>query len=55
LAAYQIVTDSGVNTPYEIDNGQLIVSMQIAPTTPIEFITVSLIRAGTGLLDVVVG
>jgi hypothetical protein len=55
LAAYQIVTDSGVNTPEELDNGQLIVSMQIAPTTPIEFITVSLIRAGTGLLDVVVG
>jgi Phage tail sheath C-terminal domain len=55
LAAYQIVTDNGVNTPDEIDNGQLIVSMQIAPTTPIEFITVTLIRAGTGLLDVVVG
>ncbi len=55
LAAYQVVTDGGINTSDDIDNGRLIVVLQIAPTSPIEFITVTLVRAGEGLLDVVVG
>jgi hypothetical protein len=54
VAAYQVVTDAGVNTPEDLDNGRLIVSIQIAPTSPIEFITVTLIRSGEDLLDVVV-
>jgi hypothetical protein len=53
LAAYQVVTDGSVNTPNDIDNGRLIVSLLVAPTIPIEFITISLVRAGEGLLDVV--
>lgn len=55
LAAYQVVTDGGVNTRDDIDNGRLIVTLRVAPTIPIEFITVSLVRAGEDLLDVVVG
>jgi hypothetical protein len=55
LAAYQVVTDGGANTAADAANGQLIVSLQVAPTSPVEFITVSLIRAGESLLDVVVG
>ena len=55
LAAYQVVTDGGVNTAADAANGQLVVTLQVAPTSPVEFITVSLIRAGESLLDVVVG
>jgi uncharacterized protein len=55
ILAFQVVTAGGVNTPDDIDNGRLIVQLQVAPTSPIEFITVSLVRAGESLLDVVVG
>jgi hypothetical protein len=55
LSAYQVVTDGGVNTAADAANGQLVVTLQVAPTSPVEFITVSLIRAGESLLDVVVG
>jgi phage tail sheath protein FI len=55
LAAFQVVTDGGVNTADDIDNGRLIVTLRVAPTVPIEFITVSLVRSGEDLLDVVVG
>jgi phage tail sheath protein FI len=55
LAAFQVPTDGGTNTTDDVDNGPLIVTLRIAPTSPIEFITVTLIRAGDGLLDVVVG
>jgi uncharacterized protein len=51
LAAYQVVTD---DDPAALAAGELIVTLLVAPTSPIEFITVSLIRAGEGLLDVVV-
>jgi uncharacterized protein len=54
LAAYQVVTDGGTSTAANAADGQLIVTLQVAPTSPIEFITVSLVRAGDGLLDVVV-
>jgi phage tail sheath protein FI len=51
LAAYQVVTDEDAGT---LAAGELIVTLLVAPTSPIEFITVSLVRAGEGLLDVVV-
>jgi Bacteriophage tail sheath protein len=53
--AYQVVTDGGVNTAADMDNGRLIVSLQVAPSSPVEFITVSLVRSGEGLLDVLEG
>ena len=53
LAAYQVVTGEGLNTPNDVDNGRFIVALKIAPTTPIEFITVALLRSGEGLLQVV--
>ena len=49
LAAYQVVTGPGTA------DGELVVALQVAPTSPIEFITVSLVRAGENLLDVVAG
>jgi hypothetical protein len=32
--------------------GAVVVALQIAPSSPIEFITVNLVRSGEGLLDV---
>jgi phage tail sheath protein FI len=53
LAAYQVVTGEGLNTPNDVDNGRFIVALKIAPASPIEFITVALLRTGEGLLQVV--
>jgi phage tail sheath protein FI len=43
--AHRVATADG-------DDGAVIVSLQIAPSNPIEFITISLVRSGEGLLDV---
>jgi phage tail sheath protein FI len=53
LAAFRVVTGEGLNTPADVDNGRFIVALKIAPTSPIEFITVLLLRSGEGLLQVV--
>ena len=52
LAAFEVVTDDGLNTPNDRDNGRFLIALKVAPTMPIEFITVVLLRAGEGLLDV---
>ncbi len=53
LAAFQVVADDGLNTPNDVDNGRFLIALKVAPTLPIEFITVILLRAGEGLLSVV--
>jgi len=55
IVNFQVVTDGGVNTADDIANGRLIVQLLVAPTNPVEFITVTLVRAGEGLLDVLEG
>ena len=55
IVSFQVVTGGGVNTPGDIANGRLIVQLLVAPTDPVEFITVTLVRAGEGLLDVLEG
>jgi hypothetical protein len=50
LAAYQIVVDASGQ-----DDGRLVVQLQVAPTSPVEFITITLVRSGEGLLDVLEG
>ena len=55
IVSYRVVTGGGVNTPDDIANGRLIVQLLVAPTDPVEFITVTLVRAGEGLLDVLEG
>jgi len=55
IVNFQVVTDGGVNTTDDIANGRLIVKLLVAPTSPVEFITVTLVRAGEGLLDVLEG
>jgi phage tail sheath protein FI len=52
---FQVDTGSGVNTADDIANGRLVVALRVAPTNPIEFITITLVRSGEGLLDVVGG
>lgn len=55
LHAFRVVTDESVNTPAEQDAGRFLVVLQVAPTSPVEFITVTLLRSGEGLLDVLEG
>lgn len=50
--AFQVVTDSTVNTPQNLDQGRFIVEIRIAPSDPLEFITVRLIQSGTDRLKV---
>lgn len=49
--AYLVVTDSSVNTPESIDAGRFIAQIQVAPSQPMEFITVLLTRIGENLLQ----
>lgn len=55
IVNFQVVMDGGVNTADDIANGRFIVQLLVAPTNPVEFITVTLVRAGEGLLDVLEG
>lgn len=53
--AYQVVTDSTVNTAQSIDQGRFIVELRVAPSQPLAFITVRLVqteRAGITLTEV---
>jgi phage tail sheath protein FI len=48
--AFRVVTDASVNTPQSIEQGRFIAHIQVAPSQPMEFITVLLTRTGDGLL-----
>jgi hypothetical protein len=49
--SYQIVTDSSVNTRQSVDAGRFIAQIQVAPSQPLEFITVLLTRVAEDLLQ----
>lgn len=51
LNAFEVVTGSEVNTANDLDNGRFLIALKIAPTQPIEFITIVLLRAGENLLQ----
>jgi hypothetical protein len=53
--AFRVLTDGGVNTEEDQANGRFVLTLQIAPSNPVEFITVTLVRSGDGLLDVLEG
>ncbi|MCS6844224.1 MAG: hypothetical protein NZ528_07875 [Caldilineales bacterium] len=53
LTAFQVVTGEGLNTPNDVDNGRFLIALKVAPSLPIEFITVMLVRAGEGVLRAV--
>ena len=52
VQAYQIVTNEEVNTQNDIDNGRFVIALKVAPTNPIEFITVILLRSGDDGIDI---
>jgi hypothetical protein len=48
--AFFVCADDTLNTPYRIDNGQLVVEVGVAPAEPLEFIVVRIVRDGDGTL-----
>jgi hypothetical protein len=55
ITAYQVLTGPEINTQNDYDNGRFLIALKIAPSQPIEFITVVLLRAGEGLLEALEG
>ncbi len=53
IVAFEVVTDESINTQNDIDNGRFLIAIKVAPTLPIEFITVILLRTGEDLLNVI--
>jgi hypothetical protein len=45
-AAYQVVTDSAVNTAQSMEEGRFIVELRVAPSLPMRFLTVRLVQTG---------
>jgi hypothetical protein len=43
-AGFQVITDSSVNTPQAMDQGQFIVEIRVAPSLPMRFLTVRLLQ-----------
>jgi hypothetical protein len=50
VESFQVVTDASVNPPQSVDQGRFVTQILVAPSEPLEFIVVRLIRAGDGLL-----
>ena len=51
--AYRVRCDETTNPPSEIDEGRVVCEIQVAPATPMEFITLRLTLGAEGLLEVV--
>ena len=51
--AFEVDTGGDINTPADFDNGRFLIALKIAPTQPVEFITIVMLRTGEGLLEVV--
>jgi hypothetical protein len=49
--AYEITTSASVNTPQSVDQGRFIAEIRVAPSEPMEFITVLLTRIGEDQLQ----
>jgi phage tail sheath protein FI len=47
--SYRVVTDQTVNPQSSIDQGRFIVQLQIAPSVPMQFLTVQLTQIGDQL------
>jgi phage tail sheath protein FI len=50
--AYRVNTGSPPNTQETLDSGLMIVELQVAPSRPLAFLTVRLVRSGEGSLQV---
>ena len=47
---FRVVTDSAVNLPETVDQGRFIVELRVAPSLPLEFLTVRLVQTGGEIL-----
>lgn len=47
-ASFRVIADDTVNPPQSVEQGRLVVVIQVAPAQPMEFITVQLLRSGEG-------
>lgn len=50
--SYRVDTGSPPNTPTSIEAGRLVVDLKVAPSRPLAFLTVRLVRTGEGSLQV---
>lgn len=48
--AFHVITDASVNPPQSVEAGRFVIVIQVAPSQPMEFITVQLTRSGEGEL-----
>jgi phage tail sheath protein FI len=48
---FRVVTDDSVNTSSDIDRGRFIVELQVAPSKPLNFLTIRLVQTGPGQLE----
>lgn len=53
--AYRVATSPDLNPRQSVEQGRFIAQIQVAPAQPLEFITVQLLRAGDGNLQVIEG
>lgn len=49
--SFSVNTGSPPNTPESVDQGRLIIELQVAPSRPLSFLTIRLVRTGAGLLQ----
>lgn len=47
--AFRVITDARVNPPQSVDQGRFVAVIQVAPSEPMEFLAVQLIRAGESI------
>jgi phage tail sheath protein FI len=55
LQAFQVVTNEEINTRNDYDNGRFLIALKVAPTLPIEFITITMLRSGDDSVTVLGG
>ncbi len=52
LLAYHVDTGESLNPSYDVDQGRFVIAIQVAFSTPVEYITIILLRTGETLLEV---
>ena len=52
LQAFQVVTNEEINTKNDYDNGRFLIALKVAPTLPIEFITITMLRSGADAITI---
>ncbi len=50
--AYQVATGFSVNLPESVDQGRFVVEIRVAPSRPMQFVTVRLVMTGAGSVEI---